>query len=537
MRAQLLPDYAREAAEHAMEQYKGVLIDCEYLGVRVGDHNAMEGAKYIKHPLDWPKLEGGDRSSQRRVYAKWTVHMSDDKSGNTLWDKEYPGTLNHILDRDHTFPQPAELYTTWANIRMTQKAREDPHAPCVFERLITSTGGDRYAEFAWTGVYTDESLQHPYRSRVLLEDMLRKDCRCVPWNPVTANNADGLTFTVDFYDQLARKLNMRFAGVPVPRDGSAKPWLEYRAPRQLDTDCMWVLKSGRAVSRPAGDIVMYDARLKLFGNDVNQSLEEHADEIYNGTFAFRRRGIGDVAHRGSLRKHMQTVVGRYRIACKRYRYFGFLGVPQDIAEFDRIRQTNPTLQSEPWSVTTWVTPSDDCVPCWWIVNAALEEAQVCSIMQCCFLSLLVYLCTIYLYVTDEVCVSNAGRAEANGLYTCGGIHNGEPAYRRACGAIIFWICKTLDAWCLVQHDGCMQELLYKCVYRRSGHEGLDHGKLPLGRWLGSNGEALCHIAYEYKKKARYAHHSMFASACPTAIIYAQDCQMRILAYRRPSVAV
>ena len=82
----------------------------------------------------------------------------------------------------------------------------------------------------------------------------------------------------------------------------------------------------------------------------------------------------------------------------------------------------------------------------------------------------------------------------------------------------------------------LQEMLYKCTYP-SGHAGLDHGKLLVGRWLGSNGEALCHIAYEYNKKARYAHHSMFASACPTAIIYAQDCQMRILAYRRPSVAV
>ena len=143
---------------------------------------------------------------------------------------------------------------------------------------------------------------------------------------------------------------------------------------------MWVLKSGRAISRPAGDIVMYDTRLKLFGNNVNQSLEEHADEIYNGTFAFRRRGSHDVARRRSLKHHMQTVRGRYEIACIRYRYFAFLGVPQDIAEFDRIRQTNPKLQSEPWSVTTWATPSDDCVPCWWVVNAPLEEAQVCSIM-------------------------------------------------------------------------------------------------------------------------------------------------------------
>ena len=263
---------------------------------------------------------------------------------------------------------------------MTQKAREDPHAPCVFERMITSTGGDRYAEFTWTGVYTDESLQHPYRSQVLLENMSRKECRCVPWNPVTANNANGLTFTIDFYDKLARKLNMRFAGVPVPPDGSAKPWLEHRAPRQLDADCMWVLESGRAILRPAGDIVMYDARRKLFGDNVNKSLEENADEIYCGTFAFRRRGSDYACVRGSLKSHMQTVLGRYKIACMRYGFFAFLGVPQDIAEFDRIRQTNPKLQSEPWSVTTWATPSDDCVPCWWVVNAALEAAQVCSIM-------------------------------------------------------------------------------------------------------------------------------------------------------------
>ena len=194
------------------------------------------------------------------------------------------------------------------------------------------------------------------------------------------HNAVGLTFTIDFYNKLARKLNMRFAGGPVPRDGSAKPWLEYRAPKQLDTDCMWVLDSGRAILRPAGDIVMHDERRKLFSDNVNQSLEEHADEIYNGTFAFRRKGRDYVCRRGSLKRHMQTVRGRYEIACKRYGLFAFLGVPQDIAEFDRIRQTNPKLQSEPWSVTTCATPSDDCVPCWWIVNAALEEAQVCSIM-------------------------------------------------------------------------------------------------------------------------------------------------------------
>jgi hypothetical protein len=108
---------------------------------------------------------------------------------------------------------------------------------------------------------------------------------------------------------------------------------------------------------------------------------------------------------------------------------------------------------------------------------------------------------MYLYGNDEVCVSNAGRAEANGLYMCGGIHNGKPAYRRDCGVIIFWICKTIDAWCLVLHDGGVQEIVYKCVYP-SGRAGLDHGNLPVGRWLGPNGEALCHIAYEYKKKAR-----------------------------------
>ena len=104
-------------------------------------------------------------------------------------------------------------------------------------------------------------------------------------------------------------------------------------------------------------------------------------------------------------------------------------------------------------------------------------------------------------MNNEVCVSNAGHAEANGLYTCGGVHLGKPAYRRDCGVIVFWICKTIDAWCLVRHDGGVQEILYTCVYP-FGHVHLDHGKLPVGRWLGSNGEALCHIAYEYKKKAR-----------------------------------
>ena len=476
-----------------MEQYEGVRIECEYLGVSVDNNNdATDKVKYIKHPLDWPEIQGGDRSSQRRVVAKWTVHMSDVEVGNTAWEIEFPGVLNNILDRDHLFPQPPSLqncrgyarlpiiasvsaqkamhkydgirvdceylglatnegfgqvdrtytkdpfrcsgsnnedrsshrkvyanwtvhildnengirtwqaeteadfedlvtkncdfpepdnlYITWATIRMTQKAREDPHAPCVFEKFITSTGGDLFAEFIWTGVYTDASLEHPYRSHGLLKNMLRAECRCVPWNPVTANNVDGLAFTIDFYDQLARKLNIRFAGVPIPPNGSATPWLEHRAPRELDTECMWVLESGRVIARPAGDIVMYDARLKLFGDNVSNSLEEQADESYNRTFAFRKRSSEDAAVRGSLGKHMQTSLGRYRIACMRYGFFAFLGVPRDISSFDRIRQANPKLQSEPWSVTTWDVPSDDCVPCWWVENAPLEEAQVHSIM-------------------------------------------------------------------------------------------------------------------------------------------------------------
>ena len=264
-------------------------------------------------------------------------------------------------------------------IRMTQKAREDPHAPCIFGSLITSIGGERYAEFTWTGVYTDTRLQHPYRSCVLLENMLRKECRCVPCNPVTLNNADELTFTIDFYDQLARKLKLRFAGVPVPPDGPGRTWLEYRAPQELGTDCMWVLESGRAISRPARDIVMYDTRRRLFGNNVNECLEEYADGSYNSIFRFQRKSNNSVCRRRSLQEHMQTVLGRYQIACMRYGFFAFLGVPQDNAEFDRIRQTDPKLQSEPWSVTTWATPSDDCVPCWWVVNAPLKDPQVCSI--------------------------------------------------------------------------------------------------------------------------------------------------------------
>ena len=106
-----------------------------------------------------------------------------------------------------------------------------------------------------------------------------------------------------------------------------------------------------------------------------------------------------------------------------------------------------------------------------------------------------------LYVGHEVYVSNACHTEANGLYKCGGMHCGKPAYRRDCGVMIFWICKTNDGWRLVQNSGGRQEILYRCVYL-SGHAGLGHDKLPVGRWLGSNGEALCHIAYEYKKKAR-----------------------------------
>ena len=116
---------------------------------------------------------------------------------------------------------------------------------------------------------------------------------------------------------------------------------------------------------------------------------------------------------------------------------------------------------------------------------------------------LVFLCKINVYVDHEVCVSNAFYTDANGLYTSSGIHCGKPAYRRDYGTIVLWICyaKLSQAWCLVKKSGGAYKILYSCVCR-SGHTGLDHGKLPVGRWLGSDGETLCEIAYEYKKKAR-----------------------------------
>ena len=109
-----------------------------------------------------------------------------------------------------------------------------------------------------------------------------------------------------------------------------------------------------------------------------------------------------------------------------------------------------------------------------------------------------------LYVGHEVCVSNAFHTEANGLYKCSGMHCGKPAYRRDCGIMVLWICYATasEEWCLVKNSRGAQEILYSCVCR-SGHAGLDHGKLPVGRWLGLDGDTLCQIAYEYKKKARW----------------------------------
>ena len=83
-------------------------------------------------------------------------------------------------------------------------------------------------------------------------------------------------------------------------------------------------------------------------------------------------------------------------------------------------------------------------------------------------------------------------------------HCGKPAYRRDCGTMVLWICyaKASVDWCMVTNSGGAQQISYSCTCR-SGHAWLDHGKLPVGRWLGSDGEVLCQIAYECKKKARY----------------------------------
>ena len=303
--------------------------------------------------------------------------MSDDKSGNTTWDKEFPGILNNILDRDHTFPQPAELYTTWANIRMTQKAREDPHAPCVFERLITSNGGDLYAEFTWTGVYIDASRTVPYRTTPLLENMLRKDCRGIPDNPTTADKAEVLTFTVEFYELLAQKLKMQFGGLVTFPNLSGHSWLQHEAPRQLDADCIWILGSGRAICKPAYEIVVRSKREQLFGINLNQALEDYADYLYRCKFEFKDMSKHNACKHVEWLKQLETTSGgRNQIACIRYGFFDCLGVPGNEAAFVRALETKQTLQDEPWSEITWTSPRTDCEECWWVVNRPLKEAQV-----------------------------------------------------------------------------------------------------------------------------------------------------------------
>ena len=67
LKAQVLLDVAAESARTAMEKYKGVRIDCEYLGVLADDRIAKQHRKYIANPFLWQELETGDRSSQREV--------------------------------------------------------------------------------------------------------------------------------------------------------------------------------------------------------------------------------------------------------------------------------------------------------------------------------------------------------------------------------------------------------------------------------------------------------------------------------------
>ena len=107
---------------------------------------------------------------------------------------------------------------------------------------------------------------------------------------------------------------------------------------------------------------------------------------------------------------------------------------------------------------------------------------------------------MFLCVDFAVRVSNACHAEANGLYTCCGIHNGKPAYRRDVGIMVLWICYA-DAWCLVQNCEGVQKVRYSCTFN-SAHTGRDHVKLPVGQWLGPNGEMLCHVTNEYKNTVR-----------------------------------
>ena len=281
--------------------------------------------------------------------------------------------LNNVLKR-RKFSEPNGLYDNYAKIIMREKARSNPSAPCIFERLFTKDKC-KYVEFTWTGVYEDAECTTPYRSTPRLDNMLRKSCRAIPGNPTTAEKAEDLTFTLKFYDQLAAKLKMKFGGVVTCANRPVRPWLEHEVPRQLDADCIWILESGRAMCKPGDEIVVRTKREKLFDVDANRNLEAHADCFYRRKLGFKEMGKDNPCNNDSWVKQMETTSGRNRIACMRFRYFACLGIPGNDDAFLHAIANEPKLQDEPWSRTTWTSPKHDCEDCWWVVNAPFNEAQ------------------------------------------------------------------------------------------------------------------------------------------------------------------
>ena len=102
----------------------------------------------------------------------------------------------------------------------------------------------------------------------------------------------------------------------------------------------------------------------------------------------------------------------------------------------------------------------------------------------------------------KVCVSEAIVPDANGIYTCAGVHGGRPAYRLQRESAVFWICCDGYKWCLVrQQDHPGKHPLYFTQFCNE-QAGLAQGKLPTGRWCGPKGKVFCKIAYEYDEKAQ-----------------------------------
>ena len=396
---------AAMSAKNAMDKYNGVKIDCEYLGALADEHVPEQHRQYVLNPFLWRELGPGDWSSRRQVYAKWAVHIPDGEHGDRTCQYTTSEYCANLLDLKRTFPEPIELHGTWAHIVMTQKARQYPHAHCVFDKIFTDEDGQHYAQFTWTGVYVDASRNVPHRSKPRLADMLRKGHRDIPDDPTEADSksrlkdmlrkehrdipddstaadkaaadeVEDLHFTVDFYDKLALKLKMQFAGVVTLSGQSLHPWLEHKAPQQLDADCIWILESGRSICKPANEIVVRSKREQLFGINANQSLEEYADYFYCHKFQFKDKSSDDPFKNVDWVTQMATTSGRHQIACMKYGFFACLGVPNNRESFECGLKLRQRLQDEPWSTTTWASPGNDCEESYWVTNRPLKDAHV-----------------------------------------------------------------------------------------------------------------------------------------------------------------